>query len=412
MQLPFTVTQFVGVFARYNAAIGPLPLVAYGLAIASVFFAARPRPGADRFIGLSLASLWAFTGIGYHLMSFSAINPAAKVFGVAFVVQATLLAITSLRGRLRFRVDLRDFRSRMGLVMVTFAAIVYPLVGAASGHGYPNGPVFGLTPCPLVIFTFGMLLMSERSLPKYLVIVPLAWALIGSTAAFALGIREDTGLLVTGARNRRAPCAPVQPGGRARGRARHVEPAGSACGDTSARGREQIDTALRVGRAVPLDQTERAEAHLELRPVPQSLSDPPGVGDAVLRVRRALGSEPGAGPLGLCECPGVSASDDVVERVGDREGGDAAGSEHPHGECGHVEDVARTSECSGGIDVHRGFPPRSGCPRRLECQASRCTGIRTNAVVDADGVIGSLTGITRRPSFRRRRTQLTNRGTW
>jgi len=198
MQLPFTVSQFVSVFARYNAAIGPLPLVAYSAAVASVYFAARPRAGSSRFVGLSLAGLWAFTGIGYHLMSFSAINPAARLFGIAFVVQALFFAIEALRGRLQFRIDLRDFRSRMGLVMVAFSAVVYPVLGATFGHGYPNGPVFGLTPCPLVIFTFGMLLLTERSLPKYLVLVPLAWALIGSTAAFALGIREDTGLLVTG----------------------------------------------------------------------------------------------------------------------------------------------------------------------------------------------------------------------
>ena len=82
--------------------------------------------------------------------------------------------------------------------MVAFSTIAYPLIGMAAGHGYPNGPVFGVTPCPLVIFTFGMLLLSDRSMPKYLVAIPMVWALIGSTAAISLGIREDTGLLVTG----------------------------------------------------------------------------------------------------------------------------------------------------------------------------------------------------------------------
>lgn len=198
MHLPFTTAQFVAVFARYNAAIGPIPLVAYALAAASVYFSFVPRPWSDRFIGLVLAGLWAFTGVGYHLLSFSAINPAARLFGALFVVQAVLLAIAALRGRLHFRFSAREFRSRMGLVMVAFSAIVYPLLGMAQGHGYPNGPAFGVTPCPLVIFTFGMLMLTDRSLPKYLVAIPMAWALVGSTAAIALGIREDTGLLVTG----------------------------------------------------------------------------------------------------------------------------------------------------------------------------------------------------------------------
>jgi len=113
-------------------------------------------------------------------------------------VQAVAFSIEAYRGRLRFGFSLRDARSRMGVVMVAFSMVVYPLVGMVSGHGYPNGPVFGLTPCPLVIFTFGMLLFTERTLPKHLVIVPLLWALIGSTAALGLGIREDIGLLVSG----------------------------------------------------------------------------------------------------------------------------------------------------------------------------------------------------------------------
>jgi hypothetical protein len=198
MHLPFTATQFVQVFARYNAAIGLVPLLAYALAAASVYLAIKPRVWGDRFIGLSLAGMWAFTGIAYHLMSFAVINPAAKLFGVMFIAQAAFFAITSLRGKLRFAFDLRQFRSRMGLVMVAFSTIAYPLIGMASGHAYPNGPVFGVTPCPLVIFSFGMLLLSDRSMPKYLVAIPMAWALIGATAAISLGIREDTGLLITG----------------------------------------------------------------------------------------------------------------------------------------------------------------------------------------------------------------------
>jgi hypothetical protein len=82
--------------------------------------------------------------------------------------------------------------------MVVFSAIICPLLGLAMGHGYPNGPVFGLTPCPLTIFTFGMLMMTDRTLPKYLVVIPLVWALTGFSAARLLGILEDTGLLVVG----------------------------------------------------------------------------------------------------------------------------------------------------------------------------------------------------------------------
>ncbi|HSK46712.1 MAG TPA: DUF6064 family protein [Coriobacteriia bacterium] len=197
MQLPFTINQFIGVFTTYNNAIGLLPLVAYALGALAVFSAVRGPRGSERLVPVTLAAMWGWTGVVYHLMHFSAINPAARLFGLAFVVQAVAFSIEAYRGRLRFGFSLRDARSRMGMVMVAFSMVVYPLVGMLSGHGYPNGPVFGLTPCPLVIFTFGMLLLSERTMPKYLVAIPLLWALVGSTAAFSLGIREDTGLLVS-----------------------------------------------------------------------------------------------------------------------------------------------------------------------------------------------------------------------
>ena len=58
--------------------------------------------------------------------------------------------------------------------------------------------MFGVAPCPTAIFTFGLLMLSARPLPIWLLCIPLAWAGIGSTAAVLLGVREDLGLLVSG----------------------------------------------------------------------------------------------------------------------------------------------------------------------------------------------------------------------
>ena len=86
----------------------------------------------------------------------------------------------------------------VGWAFVVYAMVVYPIIGALSGHGYPNSPAFGLVPCPTTIFTFGLLLWSDRKVPKYLLVLPFVWSLIGFTAALTLGIREDYGLLVAG----------------------------------------------------------------------------------------------------------------------------------------------------------------------------------------------------------------------
>jgi hypothetical protein len=88
--------------------------------------------------------------------------------------------------------------SYAGLLFILYAMVVYPVIGMLLGHGYPDSPCFGVAPCPVTIFTFGLLLLTDRKVPKYVLIIPLLWSFIGFTAAIKLGIREDIGLLVAG----------------------------------------------------------------------------------------------------------------------------------------------------------------------------------------------------------------------
>ncbi len=55
----------------------------------------------------------------------------------------------------------------------------------------------GITPCPVTIFTFGLLLTSV-GVSTWLYLIPLLWSLIGGSAAFLLGIPQDWVLLVSG----------------------------------------------------------------------------------------------------------------------------------------------------------------------------------------------------------------------
>ena len=137
-----------------------------------------------------------WTGLVYHWQFFAAINPVAAVFGAAFVGQALVWAFAGMvRGRLRFRIG-RDLPSLAGAVFVVYAMVLYPIIGHLLGHGYPRSPSFGVTPCPLTIFTFGLLLWSRGRVPSYVLAIPLAWSFIGIWAAVSLGIVEDVGLFV------------------------------------------------------------------------------------------------------------------------------------------------------------------------------------------------------------------------
>ena len=196
--LPFTPDQFLAVFVGYNNAIWPMQIGAYqlgGLAVALLLW--RPQ-GADRVIAGILAAMWLWTGIAYHALYFSAINQAAYLFAALFVIQGGYLVHAGVyRGQIRF--GLRSGPATWtGLALVAYAAIVYPLIGMASGHPYPAMPMFGVTPCPVTIFTFGLLLLTTPPLSRWLLVIPFVWSLIGGSAAILLHVPQDWLLLASG----------------------------------------------------------------------------------------------------------------------------------------------------------------------------------------------------------------------
>lgn len=197
MTLPFSVEQFFEVFATYNAAVWPAQIVAYLAALAAL---AAPMPAlhpyrySGRIVSAILAAFWIWIGVVYHMMFFRAINPAALGFGVFFVVQGLLFLLTgTFRDGLRFEFGLRPIPI-VGAVFIVYAMVGYPLLSASLGHGYPTMPTFGLTPCPTTIFTFGLLLWALPTLPRYLIVIPFVWSLVGTTAALQLDVPADYGL--------------------------------------------------------------------------------------------------------------------------------------------------------------------------------------------------------------------------
>jgi hypothetical protein len=196
--LPFTPEQFFEVFVNYNNAIWPIQIASYLLGGISVALLFRITPGSDRVIAGILAMMWLWTGFGYHGFSFSAINNAAYFFAVLFVVQGCYLIYAGVY-RCQIRFGLRPGAAAwVGAAFVAYAAIVYPLIGAATGHHYPELPMFGVTRCPVTIFTLGLLLLTVRPVPRRLLVIPFVWSLIGGSAAIVLHVPQDWLLLLSG----------------------------------------------------------------------------------------------------------------------------------------------------------------------------------------------------------------------
>lgn len=194
MRIPFSIDQFLDVFRQYNLAVSPAQWALYALGLMAVALVVRGTRGAGRLISGILALLWLWMGAVYHVAFFRRINPAATLFGAVFIGEAIAIArVGAWQGRLAFRAR-RDAGRLLAWALVAYALVLYPLVGLALGHRYPAAPTFGL-PCPTTIFTMGLLALVTPRPPAALLVVPLAWAAVGTSAAMQLGMREDFGLL-------------------------------------------------------------------------------------------------------------------------------------------------------------------------------------------------------------------------
>ena len=197
MALPFSQTEFFGVFAAYNEAVWPAQLVLYALAVGAVVAAAGP--GRRRGVAVSgiLAFFWTWIAVVYHWLHFSDVNPAARVFGGFFLIQAALFVWTGVaRARLAFERP-GGWRGVVGALLIAYALAVYPLIGLTVGHPARELPAMGV-PCPTTILTLGLLFWARRPFPRSLLAIPVVWSAIGGTAAFALGVPQDLGLLAAG----------------------------------------------------------------------------------------------------------------------------------------------------------------------------------------------------------------------
>lgn len=197
MKLPFTTEQFLQLFRDYNTTFFPVQILFYLLACAVIFFSVKRTHHADQIINGFLGFFWLWMGIAYHLLFFTAINKAAYAFGGIFILQGLLFFYYGVvKQKLSYHFT-PSISGVLGVILVTFALAIYPLLGHSFGQVYPEVPTFGL-PCPTTIFTFGILLWSERTFPKIILVIPLGWSLLGFSAALTLGIKQDIALVIAG----------------------------------------------------------------------------------------------------------------------------------------------------------------------------------------------------------------------
>jgi hypothetical protein len=183
------------VFGRGNAAIWPMQLVWYASAAAMIGLAFWPRRLASQLICLLAAAVFAWVGIVF----FGVIDSGMTIWVVAFLLEAILLLVAGLVRRDLVFAPRWNLSGVLGTVFMCYALVAYPIIEMLGGQPLRESPLFGLAPCVTVFFAFGLLLWARPPLPKYVLLLPLAWALQAAPSNLAMGHVADFPLILVGA---------------------------------------------------------------------------------------------------------------------------------------------------------------------------------------------------------------------
>ena len=195
MNIPFTTEQFFQVIAMYNTQVFPAQILIFALGLLVVFFIHSRYDYRNRIIGGFLGMLWIWTGAAYHIAFFTSINKTAYGFGFLFILQGILILIETFA---RKRIDIRfkgGWLDYLGYFFIIYGLIIYPLLSNILEGSAVQTITLGL-PCPSIILTFGFLMLTSREFPKYLLIIPTLWAVVGLSAALNFGVYQDFMMIV------------------------------------------------------------------------------------------------------------------------------------------------------------------------------------------------------------------------
>jgi hypothetical protein len=191
-----TGEQLLEVFATYNPRVWPMQFVAYLLGVAAFYLAVRKTAFSARGIPGILAFFWLWVALLFWLSSVLQGFAPGYFFVAIFMIQGLFFVWYAIRSRLHFGFQ-TGLTTWTGLGIMLYALVGYPLVGMLVGHTYPRMSPFGLTPCPVVTFTFGLLLLTEQKVPKGILILPFLYALTGFVW-MSIGMWEDVGMVASG----------------------------------------------------------------------------------------------------------------------------------------------------------------------------------------------------------------------
>jgi hypothetical protein len=201
------VEDFFSTLESYNEKVFPITILTYLLGLVAIYLVSRRSRQSSKFVSSILGFLWLWSGIVLHILFYGPTYveflgmtiPGIWYFsGVLFVIQSLLFIVYGIvKNSLSFSLDISLY-SIVGAIFVIYSMVIYPLIGFLTGYPYPKYPIFGSSPCPVTIFTLGLLLWTDKKIPLLVAIIPFIWGIMGIMPVLELSVYADIGLILSG----------------------------------------------------------------------------------------------------------------------------------------------------------------------------------------------------------------------
>lgn len=183
--LLFSPDVYFRLLERYNQDIWPLQVIALLLGVILIWQVWRRDHFNGWLIAGGLALSWLWCGLVFHISYYASLNWVAPYFGALFILQGAGLLIWGMNRETKSQQEREIFTFYLGLGLIFFAVLVYPLLWLVDGHSWREVQIFGTSQNATLIATVGVLLCYRASL--ILLIIPLIFLVINALTAWLLG---------------------------------------------------------------------------------------------------------------------------------------------------------------------------------------------------------------------------------
>jgi len=186
---------FLNNVSAYNVSIFPMQIITLVVAVILTYLLfVRPSTGVNKLIKayLSLTFVW-------FVLMFPFEGVFKIAFGLVHIVIAILFFIDIFTGKIEFKFPEISGKRYFMFFLIFSAFAFYPLIEYMSGHLYPKILLFGVAPCPTIIFSLALLIGAVPKVGKLIFILLIFSAISsGLSAPIMLGVWADLLLLVSG----------------------------------------------------------------------------------------------------------------------------------------------------------------------------------------------------------------------